>query len=179
MLTSHGLLRCHRLREPHSRHWGNESGRNARTVWTIPTQPLPDEHYAAFPEALAERCIKAGTSERGCCPECGAAWVREVEKGSLVGSDRGGNRRGQDVGTFVKNNPGTPGMAYENITVGWASSCNHGLDPVPCTVLDPFMGSGTSALVARRLGRHAIGIELSEKYCEIARRRTQQQSLLA
>ncbi len=36
-------------------------GRNARTVWTVPTQPYPEAHFATFPEALAERCIKTGT----------------------------------------------------------------------------------------------------------------------
>jgi DNA modification methylase len=41
----------------------------------------------------------------------------------------------------------------------------------PCQVLDPFMGSGTTALVARRLRRRAIGIELNHEYLEIARRR--------
>ena len=39
-----------------------DAGRNARTVWTIPTQPTPDAHFATFPEALAERCILAGTA---------------------------------------------------------------------------------------------------------------------
>jgi DNA modification methylase len=44
-------------------------------------------------------------------------------------------------------------------------------------VLDPFMGSGTTALVARRLGRHAIGIELNLSYLEISAERLQQLSL--
>lgn len=46
------------------------------------------------------------------------------------------------------------------------------------TVLDPFGGSGTTALVARKCGRHAVLIELNEDYCEMAARRLQQQSLL-
>ncbi|MFA5401844.1 MAG: DNA methyltransferase [Dehalococcoidia bacterium] len=37
--------------------------------------------------------------------------------------------------------------------------------------LDPFSGAGTVATVAKRLKRHYIGIELSEQYCEMARRR--------
>jgi len=49
----------------------NGTGRNRRTVWEIATQPFPGSHFATFPEALVEPCIKAGTSERGCCSVCG------------------------------------------------------------------------------------------------------------
>jgi len=84
------------------------NGRNIRTVWTIPTQPTPEAHFATFPEALIVPCIKAG------CPEGG-------------------------------------------------------------TVLDPFFGSGTTGIVAKKLQRKWIGIELNAEYIKIAEKRIEKE----
>ena len=42
-----------------------DSGRNIRTVWTIPTKPYPGAHFAVFPPELVTPCIKAGCPEGG------------------------------------------------------------------------------------------------------------------
>lgn len=78
--------------------------RNKRTVWTVPTHPFPEAHFATFPPKLIEPCILAG------CPEGGI-------------------------------------------------------------VLDPFMGSGTTAMVSAELSRNYIGIELNPNYIKIAEKR--------
>ena len=43
----------------------NPNGRNCRSVWTFPTEPYPDAHFAVFPRELPERCIKAGAPVGG------------------------------------------------------------------------------------------------------------------
>lgn len=90
--------------QPHSGLEKEYTERNKRSVWTIPTKPFPDAHFAVFPEELIETPILAG------CPTAG-------------------------------------------------------------TVLDPFMGSGTTGLVALRLACNFIGIELNPEYVTMAEKR--------
>jgi DNA modification methylase len=59
---------------------GDGQSRNLRNVWHMASYPYPDAHFATFPPDLAARCIKAGSSERGCCHECGAPWVRDKQE---------------------------------------------------------------------------------------------------
>jgi DNA modification methylase len=144
------------------------AGRNKRTVWEIPTAPYSGAHFATFPPALVEPCIKAGTSKRGCCPVCGAPWERVVEKTFIPQEDVSAAKgvRGHE-GTKQQPNDGWDGLPRGSNrveTTGWKATCSHDAEPIPCVVLDPFVGSGTTLLVARALGRHSIGLDLSLPY---------------
>lgn len=79
----------------------NPMGRNRRTVWQINTRSFKGAHFATFPPDLVEPCIKAATSEGGCCFACGTPTVRVIERGepdaawqSKCGADsKGGYQR--------------------------------------------------------------------------------------
>lgn len=124
-----------------------------------------------MPQALVEPCILAGTSERGYCPKCGKPWTRVIEKG-LTAHD-GDTETIYPEGTtanrlaLLRQAARERGQEYVNTTTttGWAPGCTCGFEPVPGVVCDPFCGSGTVMEVALKLGRHAVGIELSETYC--------------
>lgn len=189
-------------------------GRNKRTVWTIATHPYPGAHFASFPPALVEPMIKAGTSEWGCCPACGAGWERVVKHPDFSQQPkRRTNHREGEMLTKGKNYMTSAGQAWQNWrnehpdrTVGWRPTCHCYDDDycrdfprvrstrkrqqqdvagrwlprarrrpgketwpvVPAVVLDPFGGAGTTGLVADRLGRSAILVELNPEYARMA-----------
>jgi DNA modification methylase len=157
--------------------------RNKRTVWEIPTAPFPEAHFATFPPALIEPCIKAGCPHK-CCAKCGAPWVREIEAESADGrrailrNGRAYDSEGRplagdnmiDAGVRGSFNVGDKGTLTRT-TVGFSPSCSCNAATVAGTVLDPFGGAGTTGLVAARLRRDAILIELSPTYAAMAKKR--------
>ena len=225
-----------------------ESG-NRGDVWRVASQGYPGAHFATFPKTLIEPMIKAGTSERGCCADCGNPWARVLQPDAATAEALEEARNGQDWYARAWDNSDKrrtaksgdkrrmakfgdkPAGGYVSVyeTISWRPTCEcHGelvkrrvkvtkqkitgntsdknaerLDanmhstnstlatfknadketvetvveyvsnlplgehPVrPCTVLDPFMGSGTTAAVSVSLGRWSWGIELSQEYLE-------------
>ena len=170
------------------------AGKNIHDVWTITAKGYPGPHYAAFPEKLAARLVKAGTSEKGCCPACGKQWERVVERDTDYPDGYGNmganaskwmDKDKQSSGHRIQKNLNAlraAGRDHDNpfparMTVGWQPTCDCGHEPVPCIVLDPFVGSGTTVKVARELGRRGIGLDLSMPYLRLAQERNQQRTV--
>jgi DNA modification methylase len=145
--------------------------RNRRSVWTVTTKPYKGAHFATMPPDLVEPCVLAGTSEEGCCPHCGSPWARITERKKLTrprpnaytkrhGEEGTGNHCANDV------------AGVSVVTKGWQPSCKCSEHrPVPCLVLDPFAGSGTTLAVAAQLGRSGVGCELNPEYVKLAHER--------
>ncbi|RKX64105.1 MAG: hypothetical protein DRP34_00025 [Thermodesulfobacteriota bacterium] len=111
------------------------------------------------------------------CKKCGFIRERIIEKKLVVHKVFEDKRKAyQNVISGSKEMPAIPrartGLEGHNeiYTIGWTDcGCNAGWESG--IVLDPFMGSGTVAVVVERLGRRWIGKEINPEYCEIAKRR--------
>ena len=106
--------------------------RNKRSVWTITTQPFSEAHFATFPEKLVMPYILAGTSDAGCCPQCGAPWKRVFNKElvptakaahTFVVDDRDAEADAQDQGSNRQKDGHKPGWANRTETTGWQAGC--------------------------------------------------------
>ena len=153
----------------------NPLGKLPGSVWTVATEPLrvPDhlgiDHFAAFPTEWPRRIIQ-GWSPREVCTVCGEGRRPVAEQ----------DRTSRDAlrPAYGAGNHGTGGSTLgprgvvAHIT-GYACACRDTSAPTtPGVVLDPFGGTGTTALVADVLGRHGITVDLSADYCRLAAWRT-------
>ncbi len=150
--------------------------RNLRTVWTIQTQPSQEEHFAGFPVALPELCIRMATSEWGCCRRCGAPVARRLEKVRCVDGvpapDLPAARTTSKEAPSGKQGVGHWRISTDRQTVGVDLGCTcFAGPPVPCTVLDCFGGLMTTGVAALKLGRNFVGVELNPEYAALGERR--------
>jgi DNA modification methylase len=165
-------------------HQMSASGRNIRSVWTIATRPYPGAHFAVFPPELPERCIKAGSSEKGVCAQCGAPWERVVERTAMVVKPTPKREAWQASDDHARTQVGgTMIQPPSSTTTGWRPTCHdHTEDEcgallAPAVILDPFGGSGTVGMVANRLSRRAILIDLNPEYLKQQMQRNAQTPL--
>ncbi|MDM2496000.1 site-specific DNA-methyltransferase [Mycobacteroides abscessus] len=121
---------------------GHPLGKNPGDVWTITPGGYRSAHHAIYPLTLAERMIAAGCPEAR-CSRCRLPWKRYVIRGL--------------------------GHVASRAAIAPTCDCNAAREPG--LVLDPFMGSGTTAVAAEKLGRDWLGIELNPDFAEAARKR--------
>lgn len=89
-----------------NRNTQSSQGRNLRNWWRVVSEPFPGAHFATFGTKWIEPCIKAGTSEKGCCAECGSPWERVVEKGGYdLSGSYGSKQPGQNSRMFRDRDP--------------------------------------------------------------------------
>jgi site-specific DNA-methyltransferase (adenine-specific) len=121
---------------------GHPLGKNPGDVWRLATASYRGPHHAVFPVALVERPILAGSPERRCAG-CRSPWRRATIRrlGHLA----------------VRGEP--------------QPSCTCGARSEPGLVLDPFMGSGTTAIVAEAYERNWLGVELNPAFARLAEER--------
>jgi hypothetical protein len=144
--------------------------RNPRSVWTLSSEPTKHKHFATFPSELVRRCVQAGTSNGGCCPKCLMPWAPVVSSpsGGSTGKSRHGHEDDEVTGNFKTER--SEGYVPSRI-LAYRPTCSCGeQSSVPCTVLDPFAGIGTTLQTAIHMGRDAVGIELNPEYAKIARK---------
>jgi DNA modification methylase len=177
-------------------------GKLPGSVWEIATEPLtvPDHlgisHFAAFPSEWPRRII-LGWSPSGICAECGEGRrpVTDGPRRSEVLADlplcpsaesrlASRPRDADPHSDALSSGLGRPGWRKagdlsKRIT-GEACACPDITAPTrPAVILDPFGGTGTTALVAKTLGRHGISVDRSADYCHLATWRTTDPGQLA
>jgi hypothetical protein len=186
----------------------SDAGESVWVVPTQPLKvpaELGIDHFAAFSMEFPRRIIQ-GWSPAGVCSACGQGRrpvgtrehvVEDMYPDAAVPGLNNRNRteyRGRrsvtvtltgyacacTEGTYEWESPnGVPHLVIR----GLCATCGNGPHPLPpttpSTVLDPFGGTGTTALVAKALGRHGISVDMSADYCRLAEWRTTDRGQLA
>jgi DNA modification methylase len=140
---------------------GHLLGKNPGDVWVVPTGGYTGAHFATFPAELIRRPILASCPE-AVCSACGTNWRRQAAIRRI------GEAKTPPREEFVMRMP----TGWQTLReLGELVGCDCGAVLRPGVVLDPFMGSGTTAIVAERLGRDWLGIDLQPEYVELATER--------
>lgn len=160
-------------------------GANKRSVWAIAPRPFSGAHFATFPPELPATCMKASCPPF-VCSKCGTPFTRNFTR-KLIPTAKASKKQVVDQRDLQadKNDQGSNrtrdghkhAHIYQTTTKGWDAQCSCDAEPRPGIVLDPFMGSGTTAIVAHKLDRFFIGIENSKTYAETIYRPRLQQEL--
>ncbi len=143
----------------------NDGTANKRSVWTVTTKPYSEAHFATFPPDLIEPCILAGCPE-WVCKKCGKARVRIVEK---QGNRTQSTQDSKSIANQDRNDSEIMRCGETTSqTTGW-TDCGCGVGFTGGIYFDPFMGSGTTAMVAYENRRNYVGCELNPEYIKLNR----------
>lgn len=144
----------------------NKMGRNKRSVWKIATRPFKEAHFATFPETLIETPVKAGCPEF-ICNKCGEPRKRIFKaSGGTIG--KGWHDHSNDAKLGMLGRGGIPTSDDYAVEDMGLTDCGCGAAWRRGGILDPFMGAGTTAVVALKLDRNFLGIEINPEYIKIA-----------
>lgn len=160
----------------------NPLGKLPGSVWEIPSQPLTVpahlgvDHFAAFPMELPRRII-LGWSPSGICTACGQGRRPIVDKrmtsAQRAAQPRSALTRYTALSRAQRDEMDVIPRSFEATITGYACACPDASAPTrPSVVVDPFGGTGTTALVASAFGRTGISVDRSADYCRLARWRT-------
>lgn len=144
----------------------NPFGRNMRCVWTIKVASFKGAHFAVYPEELCVRPIQAGCPEF-VCKNCGMPKATIFKPtGNYLVYGGYGSKTAEHLGVSPSSSILTK-QVQEKAMAGY-SDCGCSAEYEPGIVLDPFNGSGTTALTALKLNRRFVGIDSNPEYVEMA-----------
>lgn len=162
-------------------------GRFMRTTWRDIPNELPsnfwdiiparfaEAHFATFPVELVVRCLKTSCPEQ-VCTKCGLGWRK------MYSEERRATRPGNDTNNGKSGTDADPNAGLHNSELSrkretiirretGVMKCTCDAPTRPGIVLDPFMGSGTTAEAAIGIARDWLGIELNPEYIKLAMKR--------